>query len=288
MCNKDFHPSSIRNLRKVYEAKEKEKLEARRQEELRLQYLKEQELYQTKELMGKANPLGFMYEPPPGFSKEDRKREEDEEGEPKLKFDWQKKGKAPPRDEIARNKDVNDQPFGVEVRHVKCIKCGKWGHINTDRECPLYGKVKPGTEATTVSHPILTDWDTIDDGLKFKSCAQDRKVDSTNPLHQYVHSDDDDETEIDQLLGQFTAKQRHRILKKLSKAERKDAEKEERRHRKESRHSDHKKRRHKSDEDSDSDSERSHNKRHKKKSMKTSSDRKREHRHHHHRHGSKT
>ena len=66
MCNKDFHPSNFRNLKKVrnyiicvlsltlymfiqmYEAEQRQKQEERRQEELREQYLKEQELYKSK------------------------------------------------------------------------------------------------------------------------------------------------------------------------------------------------------------------------------------------------
>lgn len=55
-----------------------------------------------------------------------------DEEEP-LKFEWEKEGRVAPRQDYAKDLQLRDQPFGIEVRNVKCFKCGKLGHVNTDK-----------------------------------------------------------------------------------------------------------------------------------------------------------
>ena len=171
--------------------------------------------------MGRGHPpsflqLSFMYEPPPGFAPD---KKDGEEGEDKLKFDWQQPGRAPPREDLAKGMTLRDKPFGVEVRNVKCIKCDRWGHINTDRECPYYGKPRPPPPSEGGEGPAgpavapLPSLEVMEDGLVFRQCVRGRVVDDDARNQQIVASGDEGDDDLQQLLAGFSRKQQRKILR---------------------------------------------------------------------------
>lgn len=48
------------------------------------------------------------------------------------------------------------KPFGVEVRNVKCLRCGTYGHQSGDRECPLKDIIMPNEESRLKRDDPLT------------------------------------------------------------------------------------------------------------------------------------
>ncbi|XP_043283409.1 corepressor interacting with RBPJ 1 [Venturia canescens] len=227
MCKKFFHPASRDNLKRVWMAEQQAEAYKKKQEELRVQYEKEQDLHNNKALLSKESKdklsVNFMYEPPPGAKKE-REKEDDE---PEYKFEWQRKYNAPRESYCKGDSEIRDQPFGIQVRNVRCIKCHKWGHINTDKECPLYSQamsvVMASGNAETVEAPdaLTLVQQMRDDGLALKKSALSAQQHLRVPEHEdlMVSGDEDEEQPEVTFFKSLSKKEKKKLLKKLEKLE---------------------------------------------------------------------
>ncbi|XP_065359486.1 corepressor interacting with RBPJ 1 [Calliphora vicina] len=233
MCKKFFHPASRDNLKRVWMAEQQAEAYKKKQEELRNQYEKEQNLHENKAMLSKESKdklsVNFMYEPPPGV----RKDREKDDNEPEYKFEWQRKYNAPRESYCKGDTEIRDQPFGIQVRNVRCIKCHKWGHINTDKECTMYSismsearKLHSEAEAADIMEKNVLEEQMKGDGLMMKRSAMELQ-NSTNQRHALVPSDPEDAD--DQMnkegnpekafLKSLSKEQKLKLLKKLEKIE---------------------------------------------------------------------
>ncbi|XP_039262693.1 corepressor interacting with RBPJ 1-like [Styela clava] len=232
MCKKDFHPASRDNIKRVWMRQQKLDHEKRKQEEMMEQYRKEQDMHETRVLMGDSKAklgLSFMYDAPPGLQK---KKEEEDTTE--YKFEWQRNA---PREKWMKDdkQTLNDQPFGVCVRNVRCIKCHQWGHINTDRECPLYNKTSSFDPSMTMMDPSAAAGAMQStSGLKLKPQIMQNHFEIKDQKHDIVkHEEDEPEVAF---LKNLSDKQKMKLLRRLNRMEKKKKKKKSGRNKK-SKHS---------------------------------------------------
>ncbi|KAI5656568.1 hypothetical protein M9H77_25361 [Catharanthus roseus] len=144
-----------------------------------------------KEKLEMIKAVSFMYVRPPGYNAESAKaaemadgRKQEEQGEnvlsqgPSTSMSMQsgeEKKKPRPKDVFGRALPTEEQfevlknaprletgvparskPFGVEVRNVKCLRCGNYGHQSGDRECPLKDAIMPNEESRLKRDDPLT------------------------------------------------------------------------------------------------------------------------------------
>lgn len=215
-------------------AEQKAEFDKKKQDDMMSAYKREQEMLENRILLGDQKAklgLSFMYDAPPGMRKEDQKKSEEEENKKEVKFEWQRKYTAPREAYAKDNVEIRDQPFGIEVRNVRCVKCHQWGHANTDRVCPLFGKSvtaeppPPAAEPSNLVEDMRNQY-----GLRFSRAVANRgefneiaierereQVAGPSSAGSGQADDGDEEDEEVRFLRSLTADQRRRLLIKLKK-----------------------------------------------------------------------
>lgn len=144
-----------------------------------------------KEKMEIMKAVSFMYVRPPGYNPESAKAAEIQDEKKKLDQvdaaedaiaantsstpDGPEKKKSRPKDVFGRSLPTEQEfevlknaprldtgaparpkPFGVEVRNVRCLRCGNFGHQSGDRECPMKDIIMPNEESRLKRDDPLT------------------------------------------------------------------------------------------------------------------------------------
>ncbi|XP_018649122.1 hypothetical protein Smp_049680 [Schistosoma mansoni] len=220
MCKKFFHPTNFENIKRKWMAEQANEYDTKKELEKLNQYRREQETLENRVLLGDEKArlgLAWMYDQPALMEKE---QPDDKE----VKFEWQRKFCAPRESYCKNSLEIIDQPFAIEVRNVRCMRCKQWGHLNTDRVCPLFGQ--SFTKEPTTSD--MTGLDQVKKNLQKEGLTLKRGSDldrftsvfskAKNALASVSKQTSEEEDSLAmEFLKNLTERQREKLLKKLSK-----------------------------------------------------------------------
>jgi len=234
MSAKFWHPASKRNIVTVWKRKQQMEAEKRKNEARGEEARRENERNLVRKAMGdkKAiNGVSFLYDMPNNIMPRDINAPENQGDRPgmtaknfEIKFDWQKNA---PRDSHfndmgeVRNSIFNHKPFGIEVRNVKCLKCGEWGHSNFDRVCPLFGKVgdrdNPEFDVKAEQIEILSSRLLDNQGYKLKKGATQHVGDIRyDPMNEFEEAKKKGQLELE-FLKKLDPQEKEALLERLEK-----------------------------------------------------------------------
>ena len=139
------------------------------------------------------------------------------------KFEFLKN--APKAANFIKEMKVTYQPMGIQLRNVKCMRCGEWGHSSGDRECSLRDHNPNDLFRMRVEDPLCriisqqTKPEILRDSLYVFEKPSERigGANADDPNQQYVHSEEEEDVEKE-FIDSLTPSQK-KILRKYLEQE---------------------------------------------------------------------
>jgi len=244
---KSWHVNNKANQRKIWIAEQKHQDDIKRQKERQREFEEEQEYFKNKKKLGISDreleknksqeTINFMYAPPPGFitektaiipSEKDRS-DRDIEAE---KFPFLKN--APVQGMYTENLKITHKPFGIELRNVKCARCGNWGHTSGDRECPMKDFNPNDSHRQKLEDPLThiqtREMQLYKEKLILKKGGRSPirgGIAESDPNQQMLPESESDSSDAErEFLATLTPKQKKRLLKKYKEQQKKKKKQE--------------------------------------------------------------
>ncbi|KAL9645530.1 hypothetical protein ABK040_000594 [Willaertia magna] len=133
---------------------------------------------------------------------------------------------APTEGKYTENVKVKHKPFGIELRNVKCTKCGQFGHTNIDRECPMFGISRVDAERQAKEDPLAGLHELEKESKPTNEMVKEGEV-FDNYFSKGEEEESEDPEEIYRILSFMSTEDKKKLYKKYKKLKNTEGEEEE-------------------------------------------------------------